>query len=93
MGRALRSADWSAEREQIKALTEQISESLGDNAAIDGIAEALADRWGELHKGTYYAKPSVSFTRNEIESLLRHLSVGFSPGHGQSIPDRFFLSR
>lgn len=92
LGRALRSADWSAEREQIKALTAQISESLGDNAAIDGIAEALADRWGELHKGAYYAKPSVSFTRNEIESLLRHLSVGFSPGHGESLVDFSRLS-
>lgn len=85
LGRALRSADWSAEREEIGTLTEQISDELTDNAAISGIAAALTEQWGGLHKGAYYANPSVSFSRNEIENLLRHLSVGFTPGHGESI--------
>lgn len=92
LGRALRSADWSAEREQISTLTEQISDSLTDNAAIDGIADALTDQWSELHKGAYYANPSVSFARNEIENLLRHLSIGFTPGHGESLVDFSRLS-
>src|SRR5471032_409645 len=74
LGRALRSANWSVEREQISTLTGQISDSLAENAAIQGIAEALTDRWGDLHKGAYYSSPSVSFARNEIENLLRHLS-------------------
>ncbi|WNG59732.1 AAA family ATPase [Archangium gephyra] len=87
LGRALRSADWSAERYQINTLTEQISESLTGNEAIDGIAEALTAQWGNLHKGAYYATPSVSFARNEIENLLRHLSIGFTPGHGESLVD------
>lgn len=92
LGRALRSADWSAEREEIGALTEQISDELTDNAAICGIAAALTEQWGGLHKGAYYANPSVSFSRNEIENLLRHLSVGFTPGHGESIVDFARLS-
>ena len=92
LGRALRSADWSAEREQISALTGQISEALTGNAAIDGIAAAVTEHWGNLHKGAYYANPSVSFARNEIENLLRHLSVGFTPGHGESIVDFARLS-
>ncbi|CAK0082318.1 recombination protein F [Burkholderia pseudomallei] len=92
LGRALRSADWSTEREQISVLTGQISESLTGNAAIEGIAEALTGQWGDLHKGAYYASPSVSFARNEIENLLRHLSVGFSPGHGESVVDFSRLS-
>lgn len=92
LGRALRSADWSAEREEIATLTDQISEELTDNAAIGGIAAALTKQWGGLHKGGYYANPSVSFGRNEIENLLRHLSVGFAPGHGEDLVDFARLS-
>ncbi len=92
LGRALRSADWSAEREEIATLTEQISDELTDNAAIGGIAAALTEQWGGLHKGGYYANPAVSFGRNEIENLLRHLSVGFSPGHGEDLVDFARLS-
>lgn len=92
LGRALRSADWSAEREEIATLTEQISDELTDNAAIGGIADALTEQWGDLHKGAYYTNPSVSFGRNEIENLLRHLSIGFAPGHGENIVDFARLS-
>lgn len=92
LGRALRSADWSAEREEIANLTEQVSGELKGNTAIGGIANALNEQWGGLHKGAYYANPSVSFGGNEIENLLRHLSVGFAPGHGESIVDFARLS-
>ncbi len=92
LGRALRSADWSAEREEIGTLTEQIGGELTDNAAIGGIAAALNEQWSGLHKGAYYANPSVSFGRNEIENLLRHLSIGFAPGHGENIVDFARLS-
>lgn len=87
LGRALRSADWSAVREEISTLTEQIGDELRDNAAIGGIATALTDQWGGLHKGSHYTNPSVSFGRNEIENLVRHLSIGFTPGHGENIVD------
>ncbi|RYE41703.1 MAG: DUF2813 domain-containing protein [Hyphomicrobiales bacterium] len=92
LGRVLRSADWSAEREEIATLTQQISDELTDNAAIGGIAAALTEQWGSLHKGGYYANPAVSFGRNEVENLLRHLSVGFSPGHGEDLVDFARLS-
>jgi putative ATP-dependent endonuclease of OLD family len=92
LGRALRSADWSAERETISTLTGQISDALKDNAAMEGIVTALSEQWGDLHKGAYYANPSISFTRNEIESLLRYLNVCFSPGHGESLVDFSRLS-
>lgn len=92
LGRALRSANWSAEREEIGTLTEQIGDELRDNAAIGGIAAALTEQWGGLHKGGHYTNPSVSFGRNEIENLLRHLSIGFAPGHGENIVDSSRLS-
>jgi putative ATP-dependent endonuclease of OLD family len=92
LGRALRAADWSAEREEIGTLTEQIGDELRENIAIGGIATALTEQWGSLHKGSHYANPSVSFGRNEIENLLRHLSIGFAPGHGERIVDFTRLS-
>ena len=92
LGRALRSADWSAERDEISTLTEQIGDELRNNSAIGGIASALTEQWSGLHKGTHYSNPSVSFGRNEIENLLRHLSIGFTPGHGESIVDFTRLS-
>jgi len=92
LGRALRSADWSATREAISTLTAEISEELTDNPAIGGIAAALTEQWSSLHRGSYYASPSVSFGRNEIENLLRHLGVGFAPGHGENTVDFTRLS-
>lgn len=92
LGRALRAADWSAERESISGLTAKISEELADNEAVSGIGEQLSNNWNALHKGTYYADPSVSFGRNEMESLLRHLTVGFSPGHEDRLVDFARLS-
>ncbi|QAT84611.1 ATP-dependent OLD family endonuclease [Corallococcus coralloides] len=92
LGRALRAADWKIEREKIGQLTRSISESLAGHAAIAGIGAQLSSHWGRLHKGTYYADPSLSFARNELESLLRHLTVGFTPGPGDLIVDYSRLS-
>lgn len=92
LGRALRAADWQVERETIAGLTENISTALAGNAAVGGIGKQLSTHWAALHKGTYYASPSVSFERNEIENLLRHLTVGFTPGPGEKIVDFSRLS-
>jgi len=92
LGRALRAADWQVERDEITEHTQNISEALASNAAVSGIGEQLCKQWGALHKGTYYASPSVSFERNELDNLLRHLTVGFTPGHGESIVDFSRLS-
>jgi putative ATP-dependent endonuclease of the OLD family len=92
LGRALRSADWATEREKISDLTEQISSTLVGNRAIEGMTNALAAQWGNLHKGNYFADPSISFARSELENLLRHLSIGFTPGHGEQLVDFSRLS-
>lgn len=92
LGRALRSADWTTERGEIGNLTGQISESLEQNAAINGIADALTNQWSGLHKGDYFANPSISFARSDIENLLRHLSIAFTPGHGENTVDFSQLS-
>ncbi len=92
LGRALRAADWQAERAEIGKLTQAITNALAENAAVGGIGAHLSAHWTALHKGTYYANPSVSFARNEIDNLLRHLTVGFTPGHGEPVVDFSRLS-
>jgi putative ATP-dependent endonuclease of OLD family len=92
LGRALRAANWSAERATVSTLTGQINDALTGNDAMQGIAEALAGQWEELHTGSYFSNPSVSFSRNELESLLRHLSLHFAPGHDEPAVDFSRLS-
>ncbi|HHL45878.1 MAG TPA: DUF2813 domain-containing protein [Gammaproteobacteria bacterium] len=92
LGRVLRAADWQAERDAVARLTQEISDALASNAAVEGIGEQLAVYWGSLHKGDYYANPSVSFERNEIDNLLRHLTVVFTPGHNEQLVDFSRLS-
>lgn len=92
LGRVLRAADWQAEREEITKLTHDISLTLAGNAAVASISEQLTGHWAALHKGTYYASPSVSFERSEIDNLLRHLTVGFTPGPGEQVVDFSRLS-
>jgi putative ATP-dependent endonuclease of OLD family len=85
LGRALRSADWTGERETVGELTKEISEALAGNAAVEGIGDELTTIWNALHRGTYYATPKVSFGSNEMDNLLRHLTVEFTPGHDAQI--------
>lgn len=92
LGRILRSVQWDSERSTIKGLTDQISESLSANPCIDAFSTSLRAVWGELHKGRFFTDPKITFVASEIESLLRHLSVSFSPGHDDNLVDFARLS-
>lgn len=92
LGRVLRSADWAGERDKISDLTEEISATLAKNSAIEGMTNTLSAKWGNLHKGDHFADPAISFDRSELENLLRHLSVCFTPGHGEQLVDFSRLS-
>jgi hypothetical protein len=81
LGRVLRSANWHSEWETINALTGQINDALVGNRAVESLSNQLTERWQSLHKGSFFAEPKVTFNQSEIEALLRHLSVTFSPGH------------
>lgn len=48
--------------------------------------------WSKLHKGEFFADPAVSFAQSEIDALLRHLSLTFTPGHGEPLVDFSRLS-
>ncbi|WP_417539054.1 AAA family ATPase [Marinobacter sp.] len=92
LGKILRSIRWDEEREVVKDLTDQISESLANNPSIDTFSENLKSAWGALHKGNFFTDPKITFVTSEIEALLRHMSVSFSPGHDESLIDFSRLS-
>lgn len=92
LGRLLRSVNWESEREAVKESTSQISECLSTNPSVNAISSRLTESWQKLHKGKYFADPKITFVASEIESLLRHLSISFSPGHDESLVDFSRLS-
>ena len=92
LGRMLRAVKWDAEREEIKTLTAQISESLAANPSVNTLSESLKTTWATLHKGKFFANPKITFVASEIEALLRHMSVSFSPGHNEELVDFSRLS-
>lgn len=92
LGRLLRSVNWSNEREAIKDLTDEISDSLSTNDSVSLVSSILQSVWSDLHRGSYFTNPKINFSNSEIESLLRHMSVSFSPGHEQNNVDFSQLS-
>lgn len=92
LGRVLRAANWSTERDAISKLTAQITDTLTGNAAVAEVGTEVTKAWESLHKGKFYASPSVSFARSEIEALLRHLSLSFTPGAEAPLVDFSRLS-
>lgn len=92
LGRMLRAVNWESERSAIKGLTDQISESLAANPSIKAFSTSLKSAWGALHKGSFFADPKLTFVASEIEALLRHMSVSFTPGHDEQLVDFSRLS-
>lgn len=81
LGRLLRAASWTEQSGEIATLTQQITSVLGDSEAIVDFNKELTSSWTALHRGAYYAEPKISFERDDVESLLRHLTLAFAPGH------------
>ena len=81
IGRTLRAADWTTERATLLGLSAQVTTSLVANVAVADIAVRLAEEWHGLHRGTFFADPSIAFGRGELEGVLRQLTVTFSPTH------------
>ncbi len=92
LGRLLRAVNWKNESENVRTLTEQINTCLENNISVQTINEALKKTWEIVHKGSYFKEPKVSFAHSEIENILRHMSVSFTPGHNEDIVDFSRLS-
>ncbi|REH55190.1 putative ATP-dependent endonuclease of OLD family [Kutzneria buriramensis] len=81
IGRSLRAADWTSERETLGELTTQITATLVANKAVAGIGVELAKEWQGLHRGAYFKDPSIAFGRGDLDAVLRQLTVTFLPSH------------
>lgn len=92
LGRLLRAINWEKERAHIIELTNQITVSLSGNPSVAAFSECLASAWSNLHKGSYFADPKITFAASEVEALLRHLSISFAPGHDENLADFSRLS-
>ena len=53
LGRLLRAVNWDDERDDIKTLTDQISERLIDNPSVNTLSASLEAAWSSLHKGNF----------------------------------------
>ena len=92
LGRLLRAVNWKHESENVRTLTEQINSCLENNTSVQTISDALKKTWEIVHKGSYFKEPKISFAHSEIENILRHMSVSFTPGHDEGIVDFSRLS-
>ncbi|MDO4230362.1 MAG: AAA family ATPase [Capnocytophaga sp.] len=92
LGRLLRAVNWENERSSINELTEQINNTLEGNPSVKNFSERLKQSWEKLHKGNYFKEPKISFAHSEIENILRHMSVSFTPGHDTNLVDFSRLS-
>lgn len=92
LGRLLRAVNWKNESENVRTLTEQINTCLENNISVQTISESLKKTWEIVHKGSYFKEPKISFAHSEIENILRHMSVSFTPGHDEEIVDFSLLS-
>lgn len=92
LGRLLRSINWDTERENINSLSEQINSCITGNSSISSLCTKLDESWSYLHTGKFFTKPQLSFGNSEVEALLKHMSISFSPGHGETNVDYSRLS-
>lgn len=87
IGRALRAADWTAERSTLDTLSKDLTDALADNDAVKSIGVQLAGEWKGLHSGAFFTDPSIAFGSGDLESVLRQLTVSFAPSPaGSSLP-------
>lgn len=82
IGRTLRAADRTAERESLGNLMAEVTDALVTNEAVATVGQQLAEEWSGLHSGVFFKDPSLAFGRGELEGVLRQLTVMFSPSHG-----------
>lgn len=92
LGRLLRAAAWQTERTTVTALSKDISDALAANAAVADITSLLTAQWQSLHTSTFLTNLGLSFTRSEIEAILRYVTLEFTPGPGQPVVDFSLLS-
>ena len=86
LGNALRSANWQSETQTISEWNTNVTEALSTNAAIGAVTTHLSEAWSGLHTSPGLSAPKVGFGSNDLDLLLRQLTVNFTPGpHGTPV--------
>lgn len=67
LGRALRAADWTAERTKANDLSEQLGEAVTENAGVAAFGEALTAGWGSFTRGS--SSPPLVLLSVQADSL------------------------
>lgn len=81
MGRALRAADWHIQREELSEKFAEITQAVAQNNVITSLSEDLKVNWRHLHKGDFFTDPALNFGSGELDSILRQITISFSPSH------------
>lgn len=92
LGRILRAVEWKTQQSDVEELACDAAECLGENTTVSSFNELLEKYWGRFHKGEFFKDPKMSFGSSDIESFLKHLSILFSPGHGEEYVEYSRLS-
>lgn len=92
VGRLLRSINWKSEQEKVKDFADNITDTLGENSAIQSLNGVIDEVWKTLHKGSFLAQPEITFSGNDFELLLRSMSIVFQAQCGNEISDFSRLS-
>lgn len=81
MGQALRTADWQVQREEVSDKFAEITSSITKNPVVASISKNIEKNWKQLHKGNFFTDPAITFGNGELASVLRQLSISFTPSH------------
>ncbi|MHC1562121.1 AAA family ATPase, partial [Actinomycetospora sp. C-140] len=92
LGRILRAASWEQERGAVQMFARDMNDAVVKNDSIRGIGDNLTAAWSRLHRGNFFASPTLSFLGSDLDSLLQQVSIGFGPAHGEESVDYDRLS-
>lgn len=81
LGRALRAANWQIQREELSEKFAEITQAVAKNNVITSLSEDLKINWKQLHKGNFFTDPALNFGSGELDSILRQITISFSPSH------------
>ena len=81
LGRILRATNWESEIESFTELSESIVTTLSENLVVQNISQHLREIWGEIHRGDYLKTPAFSFGADGIDTILKNITLSFSPNH------------
>ncbi|HEM6871313.1 TPA: AAA family ATPase [Providencia stuartii] len=80
LGRLLKAIEWvEGSQEVIEEQAAQLNTLTKSNPAMNEIATAINDSWGNIYKGRYLSQASLSFPLANIDEILKLIQLQFNP--------------